>query len=330
MDEKKMVEGATNALNVVLGLKRGEKVLIVTDENKPEISKAFNRGARKLGAIVTTYVLPEKERPLDAIPSDLLPLIPAGNNVIVNAFEGFSEETPFRIQLLKKEIATNARIGHAPGITNEMMTEGPMTADYKEIEKNARKLISAFKDAKKVNITAPGGTDIELDIEGRGFDTDVVINPGTFGNLPAGEIWCAPVEDGAKGVIVTDGSIGDVGQVTKPLTIYVENGEIDELESEDEALVDKIEKLTSVDKMAKVIGELGIGLNPMARLSGNLLEDEKAGGTAHIAFGNNEEMDGGKNNSKTHRDFLFYKPTFNVTYKNGTEKIIIEDGVLKI
>lgn len=329
MDEK-MVEGATNALSVVLGLKRGEKVLIVTDENKPEISKAFNRGARKLGAIVTTYVLPEKERPLDEIPIDLLPLIPAGNNVIVNAFEGFSEETPFRIQLLKKEIATNARIGHAPGITNEMMTEGPMTADYKEIEKNARKLISAFKDAKKVNITAPGGTDIDLDIEGRGFDTDVVIKPGTFGNLPAGEIWCAPIEDKAKGVIVTDGSIGDVGQVTKPLTIYVENGEIDELESEDEALVDKIEKLTSVDKMARVIGELGIGLNPMARLSGNLLEDEKAGGTAHIAFGNNEEMDGGKNKSKTHRDFLFYKPTFNVTYKNGTEKIIIEDGVLKI
>ncbi|MFA5771951.1 MAG: aminopeptidase [Thermoplasmata archaeon] len=329
MDEK-MVEGATNALSVVLGLKRGEKVLIVTDENKPEISKAFNRGARKLGAIVTTYVLPEKERPLDEIPIDLLPLIPAGNNVIVNAFEGFSEETPFRIQLLKKEIATNARIGHAPGITNEMMTEGPMTADYKEIEKNARKLISAFKDAKKVNITAPGGTDIDLDIEGRGFDTDVVIKPGTFGNLPAGEIWCAPIEDKAKGVIVTDGSIGDVGRVTKPLTIYVENGEIDELESEDEALVDKIEKLTSVDKMASVIGELGIGLNPMARLSGNLLEDEKAGGTAHIAFGNNEEMDGGKNKSKTHRDFLFYKPTFNVTYKNGTEKIIIENGVLKI
>jgi leucyl aminopeptidase (aminopeptidase T) len=72
--------------------------------------------------------------------------------------------------------------------------------------------------------------------------------------------------------------------------------------------------------MARVIGELGIGVNPKARITGNLLEDEKAGKTAHIAFGNNENMPGGKNNSKTHRDFLFHSPTLTVTYSDGSER----------
>ena len=78
--------------------------------------------------------------------------------------------------------------------------------------------------------------------------------------------------------------------------------------------------------MASVVGELGIGLNPRARLTGNLLEDEKAGKTAHIAFGHNTDMPNGVNDSKTHRDFLFYNPTFEVEYLDGSKKTIIKDG----
>ncbi|MDI6916341.1 MAG: aminopeptidase [Thermoplasmatales archaeon] len=321
----RMINGAVNALKVVLSLKSGENVLVVSDEKKNEIGKAFMDGAKQLGANVRNYVLPEDRRPLKKIPDALLKMVD-DNNIIINAFEGFPEETPFRIKLIKKEISTNARVGHAPGITRAMMTRGPMTTDYEKVAENAYSLISKFKNAKNVHITAPGGTDIILDIENRGFDSDVKIKPGTFGNLPAGEIWCAPVENKANGVIVTDGSIGDIGQVKKPLRIEVENGKIVSLQSDDPWLVEKIKKLTSVDKMASVIGELGIGLNPNARITGNLLEDEKAGKTAHIAFGNNEEMSNGKNNSKTHRDFLFYKPTLKVTYKDGNEKIVIKDG----
>ena len=92
----------------------------------------------------------------------------------------------------------------------------------------------------------------------------------------------------------------------------------------------KVRELTSLDEMASVIGELGVGLNPKARLTGNLLEDEKAGGTAHIAFGYNENMPFGKNNSKTHRDFLFYNPTFSVEYEDGSRKVIIKDGKVMV
>ena len=81
-----------------------------------------------------------------------------------------------------------------------------------------------------------------------------------------------------------------------------------------------------MDEEARIIGELGFGLNPGAKLIGILLEDEKPLQTDHIAFGNNEEMKGGQDKSKTHRDFLFYKPTIKVTYKDGLTKILIENG----
>jgi aminopeptidase len=152
------------------------------------------------------------------------------------------------------------------------------------------------------------------------------VEPGNMGNLPTGEIWCAPIEDEAEGTIFVNGSIGDLGGVSMPSNIAVKEGRIASLESEDNALIAWVKELTSLDDMASVIGELGIGLNPKASLTGNLLEDEEAGGTAHIAIGYNEKMPGGKNNSKTHRGFLFCNPTFDVEYKDGSKRIVIKDG----
>ena len=322
---EKMVPGAKNALDVVLALQKHENVLIITDKAKEEIGQAFFHAAGSIGATTGIYILPHEERPFKEIPAEF-PSLLEGRDVILNIFEGIAEETPFRIKLIKKEIAANAWIGHCPGITTQMMTEGPMTADYNAIARDVSYLTGKFENARSVHITATAGTDITLNIENRPFDTDVKIPRGKFGNLPAGEIWCAPVEDGANGIIVVDGSIGDVGQVPAILKITVESGKMTSIESEDKTLEERIRELSGVDEHASVVGELGIGLNPQARLVGNLLEDEKAGETAHIAFGNNLEMSGGKNPSKTHRDYLFYKPTMVVTYKDGTEKTIMAEG----
>lgn len=323
-----MIEGAKNALDTILSMQPNEPILIVTDEISLPIAKAFDTGGNQLEGLVKIYQLPEEQRPLTEVPEDFASYLEhcRSGGIIINLIQANSSETPFRIKLIKSELTTQARIGHAPGITINMMTEGPMSADYRAISTQVNHLIGLFENAAKVRITAPGGTDIELDITEREFETDVEIKPKTFGNLPAGEVWCAPVEDGANGIIVCDGSIGDIGNVLKPLKIEVRDGKIVALECDDGEMVTEIQKLTSVDEMAAIIGELGIGLNPKARITGNLLEDEKAGKTAHIAFGNNENMPSGQNTSSTHRDFLFFNPTFEVEYKDGSKKAIIKAG----
>jgi leucyl aminopeptidase (aminopeptidase T) len=326
-DFKRMTISAQKAMIHVLNLNKEDIVLVVTDEHTKSEGEAFYTAAIEYGCKAHLYLLPENIRPLLEIPSELSALV-KGKTMIINAFKGLGEETPFRVKWIKQILVTKSiRVGHCPGITKSMMIEGPMNVDYTKMLDTANKMINSFNNAKQVHITAPGGTDTILCIEDRGFSTDVQLTDESyFANLPCGEIWCGPVETMGDGIIVCDGSIGDIGKVSKPLKIFIEKGKIIDIESDDQKLIEDIEKLINIDEGAKVIGELGIGLNPGAHLSGNLLEDEKALQTAHIAFGNNEEMEGGQNRSKTHRDFLFYKPTMKVSYKDGSSQTLIRDG----
>ncbi len=329
-DFQKMVHAAREALIHVLDTTASDRVLVVTDEASRVVGEAFARAAEAIGANSEMVLLPESERPLqEPTPAMLSALRPC--TVVINAFSARSEETPFRIRWIRAVLEGHKRrLGHAPGITPDMMISGPMNIDYGELVRNANAAIRAFENAVSVRVTAPAGTDIELNIEGRPFQSDVHITTEHFGNLPCGEIWCAPVEDGANGVIVCDGSIGDLGKVPAPLRIEVKDGRIVNLQSDDADLVEKVWELSHIDEEASVVGELGIGLNPGARITGNLLEDEKAFRTAHIAFGNNEDMIGGRNRSKTHRDFLFHRPTIEVTYKDGRKRVLMRDGNLTL
>lgn len=328
MDKKEtMTAAARNAMVHVLKLTGEDKVLIVTDVHTRGIGEAFIAAAESCGCEMRVYSLPEESRPLAEIPDDLNVML-EGKTVVVNAFKGFSDETPFRVKwVLKVMESKKVRLGHSPGITESMMTSGPMNVDYAAMVSFAEKAMDAFKGVRSVHITAPGGTDLTLDIEDRDFRTDVRLTADEVGcNLPCGEIFCGPVETAGDGVLVVDGSVGDVGTLPVPVRITLKGGRIEKVESDDEKLVSRVKELTGVDEEAKVIGELGIGINPGARLTGNLLEDEKAFRTAHIAFGNNEDFPGGQNRSKTHRDFLFNRPTFEATYKDGSKRTLIRDG----
>ena len=104
---------------------------------------------------------------------------------------------------------------------------------------------------------------------------------GSFGNLPAGEAFLAPVEGGSNGVIVFTSSISGVGICEKPVRVTVENGFATLIEGEAEARILK-GLLEPLGKNAFNVAELGIGTNDRAILTGNVLEDEKVLGTVHI------------------------------------------------
>ncbi len=324
---QKMINSAQKAMIFVMNLTKDDAVLVITDEITNIVGESFYRAAIDYGCKAHLYSLPEKERPLTKIPDEMNELAKE-ITIVINAFEGFGDETPFRLKWIKKILATKSiRLGHAPGINEAMMTKGPMNIDYGAMAKTAYKLAEILENAKTAHVSSLSGTDILLEIEDRGFSTDVRITREPYlANLPCGEIWCGPIETQGNGIIVCDGSIGDIGKVKKPLRITVNDGKITNLESKDKKLVKRVKELISVDEEASIIGELGIGLNPGAKLNGILLEDEKALKTAHIAFGNNTDMQGGQNTSETHRDFLFYNPTIRITYKDDSSKIIMEDG----
>jgi len=327
-----MIDNAARALEELLRAGPGCKVLVVADPPTLTVGRAFRDAAVRLGAAASLYELPA-ERPIRAVPPALGELLeslrPAAPHLVcVNVVAGIAEEAPMRVALLDLQMSLGARVGHAPGIDEAMMTTGPMNADYAALAAAADALMRRFDGADRVRLTSPGGTSLTLGIRDRGFQSDFGIPNGAMGNLPAGEIWCAPVEEAADGILVCDGSIGGLGRMEQPLRIEVERGRIRRIEGGTPELLRKLDELLDVDEPARVIGELGIGLNPGARITGNLLEDEKACRTAHLAFGYNLDMPGGRNGSKTHRDFLFHQPTLEVEYAGGRRHVLLAGGAV--
>jgi len=326
-EEELMLETAKNALSIILGVKPDERVLIISDRSAKRITDSFIDAAIDMGlSKIDRYEIEEEDRPLRDVPDDLKKLIP-NYDVFINILEENEHETPFRVSLVVGHELKYGRVGHGPGLNIGMLTRGPMSTDYAVIAEKAENLMRRLQDATEIEVMAPSGTRLIFSVEERKFMTDVTIGDKEIGNFPIGEVYVAPVEDSAYGIVVVDGSIGDVGDMPCPLTLTIENGKITTNECNRKRLKKKIEKLLSIDEEASIIGEFGIGLNPGAVPCGHTLLDEKAGRTAHVAFGNNVGFKyPGKNSSKTHRDFIFMNPTIIATYTDGYRRIIMRRG----
>ena len=81
-------------------------------------------------------------------------------------------------------------------------------------------------------------------MKGRIFSGDVGVSAGEMCNLPCGEVYCAPLETEANGVVVFNASIGDIGLLNHDLKVFVSEGKITKFESDDNELVKRISELT--------------------------------------------------------------------------------------
>jgi len=323
-----MIAAARRAMQAALGLSAADHVLVVADPRTGACPAAFAAAAREVGCRVTIYDLPDAGRPHATVPADLLARLGEAS-VVINALDGRSDEVPFRIAWIQAiEKTGQIRLGHCPGIDAAMMTGGSLDVDYALMRRRERTLYDALRDVERLHITAPAGTDLTLSVAGRPFVSDLVATVDTGVNLPCGEVYCAPVETGADGVLVVDGPVGGDGNPPRPITITVAGGRATDVGCDDPAWRALVRGYMATDANANVICELGIGLNPGARLVGRMLEDEKALRTAHIAFGSNEGMPGGRSVSRMHIDYLVHRPTITVLEPDGAQRPVLVDGDL--
>lgn len=321
-----MTRAARRALTTVLELTADDRVLVVGDASAGACPDAFLAAARAEGCHADLVMLPEKRRPLREVPAELARLLDR-RDVVVNAVSGRSDEVPFRIAWIKEVEDRGLRLGHSPGIVDAMLEGGAVDVDYAVMRAAAEDLVARFRDAVSVRITAPAGTDLTLGLAGRPFVSDTHITATEKGvNLPCGEAYACPVETEGGGVLVVDGCFGMEGDVSAPVAITVRDGRATDVACDDPALAARVVELLDTDDGARAVCELGIGLNPNARLQGNMLEDEKALRTCHVAFGGNQGMPGGSNASSMHMDYLVHRPSMTVTYADGSTADVLRDG----
>ena len=192
-----------------------------------------------------------------------------------------------------------------------------MDVNYKPFQANHEKLKKMFDDAEEIYITTDAGTDLHYNIKGiNGISADGdYTKPGTGGNLPAGEVYAPPNGKRVEGTVVIDGSSrvqnGTI-LVKEPITLKIKEGNITEISGGKEAkeLEDTLKWAASVAKhpgSVRRICELGIGLNPKAKIIGATIVDDKVLGTAHIGIGSNYWF-GGNIYAIIHLDQVFRNP----------------------
>ena len=307
----KLLKAAENAITNSLALKKGERFLLVTDKQKLAIAEALAHWAGRVGAETTTYLMTETLRPIKA-PTRQFENLCENASATAYVLDARIEEKPFRGYMVRTGVS-HGRICMMPGLTEEMMAR-LIDIDFGEMDRLTRKIAAVLSDADDVRVENPEGTRIEFSVKDRRWkiDNGDISKKGMHGNLPSGECFTAPVEESFSGKLVISLIDDRLGRGE----MIFDKGRLTDFSG---AGIEEILAHIGDDPSGRIIGEFGIGTNSKARICPNMLEAEKAFGTAHFAIGDSYGI--GKNSSSHHYDALVDRVSI---YAKG--RYIMKDG----
>ena len=345
IEKEKILQAVVNMFKVNMGLKRGERILVVTDAptvdewTEYDSKRLTDFAERSLLAKIVSEIAGEE---FSDCPTEFFTYPSTGRHGsepgkeveekmkdadVVMAITTYSlTHTKARQKATEK----GARVASMPAFLGEMFYPGgPMAADYSKIQKETMGIAELITESKEAVITSPAGTEMRFSIEGRngGVDAGIFIEAGAWGNLPSGEAYCAPVEGTGEGKLVVE--VNSYPRLEEDMTFVFEKGNVVELSGGGE-VGDEFRRLLKFDKneepyiSRRNLAELGVGTNPNAKRHDNVLEAEKIKGTVHLAIGDSSHI-GGKVSADLHQDFIIHQPTVMLD-----KKTIMKDGKLLI
>jgi aminopeptidase len=360
--DRSLVRAARAAVNEVLAVKKDERVLLISNPGRDvrELSMAIFDASLDVGAAPSLIFQREKSQ-FDFAEEEVVKAMSAGPQVLIS----MSKEKLGKDRWgMKKGYKGKRRYDHifdllyeqkkvrafwSPGTTRDMFRR-TVPIDYSRLRRDCARVVRALAGARSVRVTAPGGTDATIGIRGRKGRSDDgnFRKPGQAGNLPSGEVFISPALGTMNGTIAFDGSIvlheGEI-VINRPIITEVRDGFITSISGGAEAL--KLEESVRLGEKkaleagkrgelraglvhkyarnARSVGELGVGLNRKARITANMLEDEKVYGTCHFAVGSNYDHDA---EALIHLDGLVKKPTISIVGSSGKERMLMASGKL--
>jgi aminopeptidase len=325
--------GITTAVRTCMGVRTGDRALVLTDGATARIGEALARAAAVAGAAVTLLRLEDfGARPFTSIPPDLAAALRAtAPTVSFYAAQPQPGEIAFRIplmELLVREL--RVRHGHLIGIDERLVREGLGSADYAVIARLTERVAGWVRPARTIRVTSPLGTDLIAR-----FSPDLRWQPcpglyhapGQWGNLPEGEIYTSPerVDGVLAGEVIGDFFSAKYGVLAAPLRLHFAESRVTHIEAdtaEVRAIGTELLAYLRAAENGDRAGEFAIGTNiGLTALTGNLLQDEKIPGV-HIACGNPYPHETGAGwQSTVHVDVVSTRTTITV---DGRE--LMRDG----
>jgi len=167
------------------------------------------------------------------------------------------------------------------GMDTDMMVRNIGKVNIELLYEFQRKLAEITKKSRHMRITSPAGMDIEFEndpnrpvlVEGE------VSGPGEY--MLFGQVDWAPIEDSINGVIVFDGSVWppeELGLLKNPIKLHVREGKVVKIEGDPEAKIFESWLKSFNDPRMFRLAHISYGCNPGAKLTSNILEDERVWG----------------------------------------------------
>lgn len=259
-----------------LAVKPGEEVVVVVDPATRAIGEALRERAGEAGADAVLAVMDERADNGTEPPHAVAGALRSADVFIAPTSKSLSHTTA-----RKRATDAGARGATMPGVTEDMLAR-VMAVDFDLMAARSRAVAELLDQSDQARLTCPLGSDLTLDLTGRQglADDGDLTAPGSFGNLPCGEGFIAPL-DGEGTIVAT--SLAQLGLSDEPVRLTVEAGHV--VDAQDGLGPAYIERLRAHGQAGTNLAELGVGTNDQARLTGAILEDEKILGTVHVAFG---------------------------------------------
>lgn len=184
------------------------------------------------------------------------------------------------------------RAASMPRIAPEMESTA-LAADYAQVARSCERLRARLAGAHAAEIEFSSGDQFVFDFRFRVPEVDDgqlhrdAPDPRLI-NLPSGEAFTAAYE-GERGVPSLTSGVLPVWYENEIVRLRVNANRVEEVIG-DTAASRTLRDFLFLDPGRCNVAELGLGCNPMARVWGNVLEDEKAG--PHIALGRSEHLGG--------------------------------------
>ncbi|WP_138263307.1 aminopeptidase [[Clostridium] hylemonae] len=288
--QNELIQIAQKLLRDLYRMKQGELLVITADTlTDREVVEATEEAAGRLGIQWATLwikapggvaVAADKEIPGKAVVSLLLQADAWAeyNKMWIYGSGAYSE-------IMKKN--TSLRHMCLTGATGELLAHCIGNIRYDALQAFGLKLAEKIQNARCMRMTTEKGMDISFEnIQGRPVLKELgdAGNPGT--NMLPGQIAWTPLIESVNGTLVFDGALAPVcGVPSEPVRIKVVDGRVKEVAGgkEAEAYLKWLKSFEHPQMFG--ISHTGIGINPGALLSGDILQDQRVWGSVTWAFG---------------------------------------------
>jgi aminopeptidase len=168
---------------------------------------------------------------------------------------------------------------------------------WKSLSERQQRIIQWLDGKRRIEVTGPD-TNLSVEILGRKF-----VNCDAHVNVPDGEIYTGPIEDSANGYVTFSYPAIISGREVSGIRLWFEHGRV--VKAAAEKNEDYLLKMIHTDEGSRRIGEFAIGTNTrINRFTGQILFDEKIGGSFHLALGFGFPETGSTNESSIHWDLI--------------------------